>query len=214
MSSINKITKRIANNFSIPLLLSLGTLVAMPTPSHAIDLFFCRIYYKQLEYNPDGSKKSEFIIDPENVQSFNLNASFNPEEFAFEEIVYQSPYTQLTPPDFSQLSSGLIQGIAGSTSIPISGSGNLFSLIFTELVPNPQSSIKVFPGLQSFLVTRNSDTGETTTLGPSECPSCEGKVPEPITLFGSAMGLGFGAVLKKQYSRRQKKAKTLEKLKA
>jgi hypothetical protein len=185
----------------------------MPTSSQAFAFKLCKI---KTGFIYDGKKLKLFaIFDPENIQSFNYNASFDPEELAFEEIVYLAPYTQTTLPDFSQLSSGLIQGIAGSTSTPISGSSDLFSLIFTPLVTNPQSPIKFFPGSQSFVVISDSDTGETTTLDPSQCPSCEGSpVPEPLTLFGSVMGLGFGAVLKKEYSRKQKKVKTLEKLKA
>jgi hypothetical protein len=38
-------------------------------------------------------------------------------------------------------------------------------------------------------------------------------VPEPITIFGSAIGLGFGALFKKEHSRKQKKVKSLEKQK-
>jgi hypothetical protein len=64
------------------------------------------------------------------------------------------------------------------------------------------------------MVTLDPDTGDTRTLGPDECPSCQVTVPEPITLFGSVMGLGFGTVLKKEHFRKQKKAKALEKLKA
>jgi hypothetical protein len=212
MSSINKIAKIIAKISIIPLL-SIGILAAMPTSSQAFAFKLCKI---KTGFIYDGKKLKLFaIFDPENIQSFNYNASFDPEELAFEEIVYLAPYTQTTLPDFSQLSSGLIQGIAGSTSTPISGSSDLFSLIFTPLVTNPQSPIKFFPGSQSFVVISDSDTGETTTLDPSQCPSCEGSpVPEPLTLFGSVMGLGFGAVLKKEYSRKQKKVKTLEKLKA
>jgi hypothetical protein len=39
-------------------------------------------------------------------------------------------------------------------------------------------------------------------------------VPEPITIVGSIMGLGFGALFKKEYSRKQNKIKSLEKQKA
>jgi hypothetical protein len=207
MSKINKIARKVAKNFSISLL-SIAMLAAMSTPSHAINLFFCRIAFGR------SGPTWFFVVDPENIQSFNLNMSFDPAEFAFQDIVYASPYTQLTPPDFSQLSSGLIQGIAGSSSTPVFGSGDLFTLTLTQLVTNPQSTVNVFPGSQSFMVTLDPDTGDTRTLGPDECPSCQVTVPEPITLFGSVMGLGFGAVLKKEHFRKQKKAKALEKLKA
>lgn len=39
-------------------------------------------------------------------------------------------------------------------------------------------------------------------------------VPEPLTIVGSGLGLGFGALFKKEHSRKQKKAKSLEQQKA
>lgn len=39
-------------------------------------------------------------------------------------------------------------------------------------------------------------------------------VPEPLTILGSSMALGFGALFKKEYSRKQKKVKNLVKQKA
>jgi len=42
----------------------------------------------------------------------------------------------------------------------------------------------------------------------------EKPVPEPLTIFGSGMALGFGALFKKEYSRKKKRAKALEKQKA
>ena len=39
------------------------------------------------------------------------------------------------------------------------------------------------------------------------------KVPEPITIMGSGLALGFGALFKTKYSRKQKKAKSLDKQK-
>ena|SRR6476661_3965278 len=214
MNRINKIAKIVVKNFSIPILsipiLSIGMLVATPTPSQAFYLFGCKVYSR-----PIGSGSSGWVFDPENIESFNYNVSFNPEELFFDEILYSAPYTQTTLPDFSQLSSGLIQGIGGSTSTPVAGNADLFTVIFTHLVDNPQSPVSFFAGPEGFIVTRDPDTGETTTLGPDECPTCESPpVPEPLTLFGSALGLGFGAILKKEYSRKQKKAKTLEKLEA
>jgi hypothetical protein len=53
-------------------------------------------------------------------------------------------------------------------------------------------------------------TGETTgSITPYVAP-----VPEPLTILGSGLSLGFGALFKKEYSRKQKKVKSLEKLKA
>jgi hypothetical protein len=39
-------------------------------------------------------------------------------------------------------------------------------------------------------------------------------VPEPLTFFGTAVGLGLGAFFKKKYSRKQEKVKSLKKQKA
>jgi hypothetical protein len=39
-------------------------------------------------------------------------------------------------------------------------------------------------------------------------------VPEPLTILGSAMALGFGGLFKKEYSKKQKKVKGLDKQKA
>jgi hypothetical protein len=39
-------------------------------------------------------------------------------------------------------------------------------------------------------------------------------VPEPLTFFGTAVGLGLGAFFKKEYSRKQEKLKSLKKQKA
>jgi hypothetical protein len=216
MNRINKIAK-IVKNFSISILsipiLSIGMLVTTPTPSQAINFFGCKIRLTRIF--GFSLEKRGLTLDPENIQSFNYNVSFNPEELVLDEISYSAPYTQTTLPDFSQLSSGLIQGIAGSTSTPVAGEADLFTVIFTLLVENPQSTVNFFAGPEGFIVTRDPDTGETTTLSPSECPTCSSalNVPEPVTLFGSAIGLGFGTLLKKEYSKKQKKAKTLEKLK-
>jgi len=55
-----------------------------------------------------------------------------------------------------------------------------------------------------------TSTGETTgSITSSITP-----VPEPLTILASGVSLGFGALFKKEYSRNQKKVKSLEKQKA
>jgi hypothetical protein len=55
-----------------------------------------------------------------------------------------------------------------------------------------------------------TSTGDTTgSITSSITP-----VPEPLTILGSGLGLGFGAFFKKEYSKKQKKVKSLEKQKA
>jgi hypothetical protein len=53
-------------------------------------------------------------------------------------------------------------------------------------------------------------TGDTTGSITGQISS----VPEPLTIFGSGIGLGLGVLFKKEYSRKQKKVKNLEKQKA
>lgn len=53
-------------------------------------------------------------------------------------------------------------------------------------------------------------TGDTTGSITGQISS----VPEPLTIFGSGIGLGLGVLFKKEYSKKQKKVKNLEKQKA
>jgi hypothetical protein len=52
------------------------------------------------------------------------------------------------------------------------------------------------------------------TVGTGGATIATEPVPEPLTIFGSAMALGLGSFFKKEYSRKQKKVKSLEKQKA
>lgn len=56
----------------------------------------------------------------------------------------------------------------------------------------------------------HTSTGGTTGSITAQISS----VPEPLTIFGSGIGLGFGVLFNKKYSRKQKKVKSLEKQKA
>ncbi|RCJ38266.1 hypothetical protein A6770_39745 [Nostoc minutum NIES-26] len=93
--------------------------------------------------------------------------------------------------------------------------GGVFSTIpvtvndgFFGFVTNPVEDIR-----RVIFVSRNNNSGEDSggegfgldnvTGARSEVPP----VPEPSTILSSAMVLGFGAVFKRGYSRRQKKAK-------
>jgi hypothetical protein len=72
----------------------------------------------------------------------------------------------------------------------VDGHSDLFSLSF----PLPNSN----PNESTFMIT-----------GKHEAEP----VPEPLTILGSGFALGFGALFKKEYSKKQKKAKGLEKQK-
>jgi len=58
-------------------------------------------------------------------------------------------------------------------------------------------------------------TGNTTgSIEPYIEPYITTPVPEPLTILGAGVSLGFGALFKKEYFRNQKKVKSLEKQKA
>lgn len=82
----------------------------------------------------------------------------------------------------------------GQFSQPINGGGNI-NVKIEGTIQSPGSNPQVTVG-----------TGGAT-IGTKP-------VPEPLTILGSSMALGFGALFKKEYSRKQKKAKTLVKQKA
>ncbi len=63
----------------------------------------------------------------------------------------------------------------------------------------------VVVGQKSFYASEEA----TFTVEPAPVP-----VPEPLTILGSGVALGFGALFKKEHSRKQKKNKSLEKQKA
>ncbi|MEQ8963705.1 MAG: PEP-CTERM sorting domain-containing protein, partial [Coleofasciculus sp. C2-GNP5-27] len=78
------------------------------------------------------------------------------------------------------------------------------------------SLIPADSGWELFIANDINDVGQITGIGlmngtarpvllnPVSDPTA---VPEPLTLLGSATALGFGALFKREYSRRQKKTK-------
>jgi hypothetical protein len=63
-------------------------------------------------------------------------------------------------------------------------------------------------------VTTFNSTGNTTGSIKPYIEPYIAPVPEPLTILGAGVSLGFGALFKKEYSRNQKKVKSLEKQKA
>ncbi len=68
-------------------------------------------------------------------------------------------------------------------------------------------------GIFFIITTENAEVGTTATFTGTVNPGVISDsfevsvVPEPLTILGSGLALGFGAYFKKEYSRKQKKAK-------
>ena len=136
------------------------------------------------------------IIDPENIEQFQIDFQFNPAVLQFRQIDYISPYTQTTLPDLSQLNLGLIQDIAGIASPAPSGEVDIFSIIFDPLIPLPFIvEGTVYASNNDFVVTVDPDTGFKNTLGPENIipitTACICNIPEPATVSIFSFGLIF-----------------------
>ena len=91
----------------------------------------------------NGVQKWVMRIDPLNVKSFQLDVIFDPSRCQLDQsggttgVIYKFPFAQgATPPDFTQLSSGRLQDIAGSTTgDTLPGDVDIFELTFTDLQP-------------------------------------------------------------------------------
>jgi PEP-CTERM motif len=126
------------------------------------------------------------VIDPLNTQAFNLDFQFDASILTFTSIQYVSPFTQTTSPDLSQLSSGLIMGIAGATTTPPPGDVDIFEVILTFKNDTFQNTaFTVFGGSNNFVVGQDPSTGQETTFGPDEIipMTTVVTVPEPSTLI-------------------------------
>ncbi len=89
----------------------------------------------------NGVQKWVMRIDPFNVQGFQLDVAFDPARCQLDQsvgvngIVYKNPFTQTTSSDFSRLSQGLLQDVAGSTPSTSPGDVDIFELVFIDLQP-------------------------------------------------------------------------------
>src|SRR5687768_13809018 len=77
------------------------------------------------------------VIDPQSVESFQLDFQFDPSLVSFGELAFESPYIQTSPADFSLLPSGLLQDVAGTSSIfpPPAGHVDIFRVRFETVNP-------------------------------------------------------------------------------
>ena len=143
-------------------------------------------------FSSDEGADMACFVDPLNTQAFNLNFRFDASKLELQSIVYISPFTQTTSPDLSQLSSGLIQGIAGSTSTLSSGDVDIFEIIL-HFRDNTfeNTSFTVFAGSNSFVIGQDPNTGQQTTIGPNSITPMTTfvSIPEPSSLILLGMGL-------------------------
>jgi autotransporter-associated beta strand protein len=138
--------RRFWRSLSPKSVLWIGTIIAglsgaFPTTSHAAKAGGGTTTTASLTY-VNGVKKWVMRIDPLNVQSFQLDIMFDPARCQLDQsvglngIIYKSPFNQgATPPDFSQLSSGRLQDVAGSTANTSPGDVDIFELVFIDLQP-------------------------------------------------------------------------------
>lgn len=165
--------------------------------------FTCGCYDVEVEILGVKVKVKKYIIDPVNVKSFQFDFNFNPAEEEFLSLEYIAPYIELQPPDLSNIVSGKILDIAGTTSTIPSGNANLVELTFLPLVPNPTLPT-VSLSSNDFITVLDTNTGQTTTLTSLDIPNEPCKpVPEPTsTLSLLALGtLGAGATRKRKLKR-------------
>jgi len=140
-------------------------------------------------------------IDPLNVEAFQLDYQFDPAGLQFRGIDFLDPYVQTSPPDLSQLSSGLIRDIAGAVAPgtpPPPGDVDIFDVKFLS-TGVPFTGPTVFASSNDYVVVLDTDTGGLVTVGadditPATC------VPEPRSWLLTTPALAL--ILRQGFRRR------------
>lgn len=111
--------------------------------------------------------------------------------------------------DFSNFNGGVIQSYTKALPRNIPGAGLQIDSIEHEF----SQTFSLSPGTYTVTVGNAFLVDGKTILPPLNDIETFTVVPEPLTILGSGVALGFGALFKKEYSRKHKKVKILEKQK-
>ena len=184
------------------LLIALALLGVAPATSSAVIIFyvpnplnpFTQIPVPVLTCTatraPNGT--ITYTVDPLNVESFQLDVAFDPNDMSFQSLSYVSPYVQTTSPDLSQLGSGLLRDVAGTSSIspPPPGDVDIFVVTFMDLRPDPSipTTLTVFGSSNDYVVALDTETSDSVMFGGDTIQSCADTIPEPATVTLFALG--------------------------
>ena len=125
------------------------------------------------------------IVDPYNVKEFNLGVSFDPAAFAFDSITYLNGFSEVSAPDLTQVTNGLILDIHGENSNPPTGDVDIFRVNLNPIQNSGTYTASTFAGPTGFIKGFDPVTSQETFIGASniggastDCPIC----PEPSSL--------------------------------
>jgi hypothetical protein len=144
------------------------------------------------------------FLDDNQIIVWNTDGSINPDWFVGIEFRWDGD--KWTRGISGTISDNLGDYGSYNANVGITYDGDYWKSSFSGDYFKIQNSLKIGIGAEIEYIS----TGDTTgSIKPYIAP-----VPEPLTILASGISLGFGALFKKQYSRNQKKVKSLEKQKA
>jgi hypothetical protein len=92
------------------------------------------------------------------------------------------------------------------TIVQLSNTPNIVNLTFNVLQPRKDGQSDLFQAFATYVnQIPNSNSVVSATLiadGSFDVEPVSEPVPEPLTMFGTAIGLGYGAILKRKYSKK------------